>query len=78
MKISENLTERQLEFLQEEFGLTLEEIEKMEEEQFDDFYNKLCDIEEDELSQCDDPDGEDLSERCMVAGDLVTIFGNTF
>ena len=66
------LTKRQLDFIAAELKVNRETLLQAEEEQLDEIYDILCDIEAEETPLGDEP----LSERCKIVSDIVTILGN--
>lgn len=73
--VIQDLTEEQLDFISCECGLDKNEIVNLsEDELYDKVYEKLCDIE---IETIPEDDEEEESERCKMASDLVTKFGNS-
>lgn len=75
MKESLNeLNRKQIEFICAECSITEEELNNMEEDQvYDVVYEKMCDIEIDEVCS---KEGDEDTERCEIASDIVTVLGN--
>ena len=67
------LSDTQLKFISDEFGLTKSKLFKQTEVQLDELYDKLCDIEVEETMNSNDGV---LSERGDVASSIVTVLGN--
>lgn len=68
------LAEKQIEFICKECSLTEEELFNMSEDDlYDKVYEPICDIEIEEV--CSNG-GENESERCEMASDIVTLLGN--
>lgn len=65
------LTHTQVDFVCNERSLTKEQLFSMTEEELDDVYEAMCEIEITET-----PDSGDLSDRCKLASDVVTVMGN--
>ena len=67
------LTETQVEFICNEFGITKDELFSESEESIGEMYVALCDIEIAEV-----PTGSDEveSDRCKVVSSIVTVLGN--
>ena len=73
-EVLKDLTDEQIVFICKECGLTKDELFSLDENQLcDQVYDAMCDIEIEEVPL----DGEDESDRCILASDLVTILGNT-
>ena len=66
------LSKESLKFLEDSFGIHVDELDSFTEEQYDELYDRLCDIEVEEKIKADD---EPLSDRGRMASDLVTILG---
>ncbi len=64
------ITEEQLVFLKIEFGLTLDDLNQMNDDDFEELYEKCSGIEIEEVMK--NPDGPD-SERCRIASDMVDL-----
>ena len=62
------------EFLYKEFSLTEREFLAMTEDDLDDMYDKLCDIEHAETLSNNSP----LTERGEIVESIITIVGNYF
>ena len=75
MKESLNeLNRKQIEFICAECSITEDELNNMEEDQvYDVVYEKMCDIEIDEVCS---KEGDEDTERCEIASDIVTVLGN--
>lgn len=71
----ENLEEEHLDFINEELGITEEQISQFTDDEVNDkIYEPMCDIEIEEISENDSiPE----STRCKIASDIVTILGNS-
>lgn len=69
------LSKESLEFLEDSFGIHVDELDSFTEEQYDELYDRLCDIEVEETIKADD---EPLSGRGRMASDLVTILGEVY
>jgi hypothetical protein len=63
------ITEEQLKFLTEEFGLTLEDLNDLDEDGWEKVYNDCANIEIKE--SMDHPDEE--TERCRIASEIVDL-----
>ena len=61
------ITEEQLKFLTEEFGLTLEDLNDLDEDGWEKVYNDCANIEIKESME--HPDEE--TERCRIASEIV-------
>lgn len=72
-EVVEELTNQQFDFIEKEFGLTKENLLSMTENEIGELYDKVCDIELTELGE----NAENVSERCSIAADIVTLLGNT-
>lgn len=68
------LNDKQIAFLCNEFSITKEDIEKKSEDELNELYERICDIECEETP----PDDSDMSERGEMASAIVTIVGNYF
>lgn len=69
------LSQTQLDFIEQEFGYTKEAIAAMSEDEIDELYDQIADIEVDETVDAD-RDGRDLTERGKTAEGIVTVIGN--
>ena len=69
------LSQTQLDFIEQEFGYTKEAIAAMSDEEIDELYDQIADIEVDETVDAD-RDGRDLTERGKTAEGIVTVIGN--
>lgn len=70
----QELTETQIEFICSECSISEEELNSMDEVQlYDVVYETMCNIEIEEV--CSN-DGDEDTERCAIASDIVTILGN--
>lgn len=68
------LSREQIEFICSECSITEDELFSMDDEMlYDEIYEKMCNIEIDEVCA---HDGDDETERCSIASDIVTILGN--
>lgn len=67
------LTAEQLAFISEECGIDAKTLFAMSEEDIEDVYERMCDVEVESVPD----EGEEESERCVLASDIVTILGNT-
>jgi hypothetical protein len=63
------ITEEQLKFLTEEFGLTLEDLNDLDDDGWEKVYNDCANIEIKE--SMDHPDEE--TERCRIASEIVDL-----
>ena len=68
------LSKVQFEFLHNEFGITEDGIKSKSEEELDELYDKLCEIEVDETLL----DESKMNERCEIVSSIVTVVGNYF
>ena len=73
-EVRKELSDEQIDFICKEVGVEKEKFLSMTEDELDGVYDKLCDIEIDEIMECRD---SELSERGTMASDLVTLFGNS-
>ncbi len=69
MKIK--LTKKEYAFIEKELGYTKNDIAQFTEEQWDSFYDEVCEIEECEAFDADE-DAEELSDRGEMAAAIVT------
>ena len=69
------LSQTQLDFIEQEFGYTREDIASMSDDAVDELYDQIADIEVDETVDAD-RDGRDLTERGKTAEGIVTVIGN--
>ena len=67
-----SLSDEQYKFIEDEFGINKDSIFNMTEEEMEELYYKLCDIESHEACIADN-DGP-LSDRGETAADIVTTF----
>lgn len=68
------LTKEQIDFICQECKITENELNSLnDDELYDKVYDVMCDIECAEVPR----DGEEESERCAIASDIVTLLGNT-
>lgn len=68
------LKQKQIAFICKECSISKEELYSMSEDDlYDRVYETMCDIEIEEL--CAD-NGDDETERCEIASDIVTVLGN--
>lgn len=70
------LTQTQMDFIKNEFGVTKEQLQNMSEDEFFELNEKICDIEVHETMLADD-DSDALSERGEIAASIVTLFGES-
>ena len=68
-----DLTETQVEFICNEFGVTEDELFSESEDSIGEMYDALCDIEIAEIPVSSD---EEESDRCKVVSSIVTALGN--
>ena len=69
------LSQTQVDFIEQEFGDTKEAIAAMSDDEIDELYDQIADIEVDETVDAD-RDGRDLTERGKTAEGIVTVIGN--
>ena len=69
------LSQTQLDFIEQEFGYTRVVIASMSDDEVDELYDQIADIEVDETVDAD-RDGRDLTERGKTAEGIVTVIGN--
>lgn len=69
------LSQTQLDFIEQEFGYTKKAIAAMSDDEIDELYDQIADIEVDETVDAD-RDGRDLTERGKTAEGIVTVIGN--
>ena len=69
------LSQTQLDFIEQELGYTREAISAMSDDEIDELYDQIADIEVDETVDAD-RDGRDLTERGKTAEGIVTVIGN--
>lgn len=69
------LSQTQLDFIKQEFGYTKEAVEDMSDEEIDELYDQIANIEVDETVDAD-RNGCDLTERGKTAEGIVTVIGN--
>ena len=69
------LSQTQLGFIEQEFGYTREAIASMSDDEIDELYDQIADIEVDETVDADG-EGRDLTERGKTAEGIVTAIGN--
>ena len=69
------LNQIQFDFIEQEFGYTKEAIAAMSDDEIDELYDQIADIEVDETVDAD-RDGRDLTERGKTAEGIVTVIGN--
>ncbi len=67
------LSEKQLDFLKTEFGITKEDIGKMTADQWKEIREKCFNIEADELMDLGDDEEAEESERCKLATSIADI-----
>ncbi len=75
MKLLELLTDEQFDFIKDELGFDKEQIASMSEDEIDQMYDKITDIEVDEVCKVGG-DEDELSIRGNIASDIVTAIGN--
>lgn len=63
-------TEKYLKFISKEFGISENEATNLSEDGLDDLYDKVCDLEVEEVVKADGGNGE-LSERGRIATEMV-------
>lgn len=69
------LSKEHIVFICDECSVSEDELLSLDDDTlYDEVYEKMCDIEIDEV--CSN-DGEEETERCRIASDIVTILGNT-
>lgn len=74
-EVLESLSRKQKKFICEECSITESELLGMDEDDlYDIVYEKMCDIEIEEVCKSN---SSKESERCEIASDIVTILGNT-
>ena len=74
-KALKKLNKEQIVFICDECSVSKDELFNMDDDTlYDEIYEKMCNIEIDEV--CSNDDGEE-TERCRIASDIVTILGNT-
>lgn len=69
------LSQTQLDFIEQELGYTREAISAMSDDEIDELYDQIADIEVDETVDAD-RGGRDLTERGKTAEGIVTVIGN--
>lgn len=69
------LSQTQLDFIEQELGYTKEAIASMSDEEIDEMYDQIADIEVDETVVADSEDC-DISDRGKTAEGIVTAIGN--
>ena len=67
------LSDTQLQFICKELNIAEEDLRSMSDDELDDVYDKICDIEVDETYEAGD---DELSERGQLAEGIVTLWGN--
>ena len=73
-EVLKELGSEEIQFICKECLVTEEQLFAMsEDELYDSVYEVMCNIEIDEVCSAD---GEEESERCEIASDIVTAFGN--
>lgn len=68
------LDQTAVDFICKEFSVTEDQFKEMTEEQLDELYDKLCDIEIEEVPD----EGGQATERGEMVASIVTIVGNFF
>lgn len=71
--VEDALSKEQLDFIQTEFGHDPDALGVLEDDDIDNLYDRLCDIEVEETMAAGD--GE-LSERGKMAESIVSVIGN--
>ncbi len=69
------LSQTQLDFIEQELGYAVEDIEAMSDDEIDQMYDRIADIEVDETADAD-REGRDLTDRGKLAESVVTVVGN--
>lgn len=69
------LSQPQLDFIEQELGHIRESIEAMSDDEIDEMYDRIADIEMDETMDADAED-RDLTDRGKLAESIVTVIGN--
>ncbi len=70
------LSQTQLDFIQEELGISKNSIVNMSDAEVLDMYDRICDIELEETIAADEKRGGEHSERELMAEGIVTVLGN--
>lgn len=70
------LSQTQLDFISAEFGITKPQILEMDDGEFLDLYDNICDIEIDETILAEQERNGAYSERERMAEGIVTVLGN--
>lgn len=74
-EVLNQLSKNQVAFICYECSISEEDLMKMDEDTlYDKVYEKMCDIEMDEVFK---NDGDEDTKRCSIASDIVTLLGNT-
>lgn len=68
------LDDEQLAFIEDELGVTKGEMIAMSRDEQDDLYDKICDIEIEEVCKNSEVD----TPRCAIASDIVTLLGEIY
>ena len=68
------LSKEQISFICDEFAITEDDIKAKSEDELNDLYESLCDIECEETPS----DGGELTERGEMSASIVTVVGNYF
>lgn len=71
------LSEEQFDFICEEFELTDVMLNDLSDDDVEDVYEGLADIEVEETMKADE-ENKDISERGRIASEIVTLWGNVF
>ena len=66
------LSNKQIEFIAKECGISKENVEKASNDEAYGFYDVMCDIEIEETCKAED---DDLSDRGKMAEEIVTLIG---
>ncbi len=69
------LSQPQLDFIEQELGYAVEDIEAMSDDEIDQMYDRIADIEVDETADAD-REGRDLTDRGKLAESIVTVIGD--
>ena len=71
----DTLSSEQVDFVCRETGKKKEELYFLSDNELDELYDSMCDIEIDEAVKADN-EGRDISPRGEMAADIVTAWGN--
>ena len=69
------MEKKHINFLETEFNIS--DVDDLDDDAFDELYEKLCDIEIHEAVEADNGSC-DISERGEIAADIVTYMGNQY